>query len=62
MFRSKKHNIVTEELNKTALNANNGKRMKSMDYKETCICIQNKQKYDVLLCKTEEIKYENAIK
>ena len=37
MFRSKKHNIVTEELNKTALNANNGKRMKSMDYKETCV-------------------------
>ena len=37
MFRSKKHNIVTEELNKTALNANNGKRMKSMDYKETYV-------------------------
>ena len=37
MFRSKKHNIVTEELNKTALNANNSKRMKSMDYKETYV-------------------------
>ena len=37
MFRSKKNNIVTEELNKTALNANNGKRMKSMDYKETYV-------------------------
>ena len=37
MFRSTKHNIVTEELNKTALNANNGKKMKSMDYKETYV-------------------------
>lgn len=37
MFRSKKHNIVTEELNKTALNANNGQKMKSMDYKETYV-------------------------
>ena len=37
MFRSKKNNIVTEELNKTALNANNGKKMTSMDYKETYV-------------------------
>ena len=51
MFRSKKHNILTEELNKTALNANDGKRKESMDYKETYVyrTIKNMMYYYVKL-------------
>ena len=51
MFRSKKHNILTEELNKTALNTNDGKRKESMDYKETYVyrTIKNMMYYYVKL-------------
>ena len=51
MFRSKKHNILNEELNKTALNANDGKRKESMDYKETYVyrTIKNMMYYYVKL-------------
>ena len=51
MFRSKKHNILTEELNKTALNANDDKRKESMDYKETYVyrTIKNMMYYYVKL-------------
>ena len=34
-FRSKKHNVLTEKINKIALNANDDKRMQSIDSIET---------------------------
>ena len=34
-FRSEMHNVFTEEVNKVALNANNGKRRQSIDSIET---------------------------
>ena len=35
IFRSEKHNVFTEEVNKTALSANDDKRMQSIDPIET---------------------------
>ena len=35
IFRGKKHNLFTEEINKTALNANDDKRIQSIDSVET---------------------------
>ena len=35
-FRSKKHSISTEEVNKITLSANDDKRMQSKDSVETC--------------------------
>ena len=42
-FRSKKHNVFTEEINSIALSSNDDKRIQSIDSVETCICIWNKQ-------------------
>ena len=35
-FKSKGHNVSTEEINKISLNSNYGKKMKSTDSIETC--------------------------
>ena len=42
-FRSKKHNVFTEEINSIALSSNDDKRIQSIDSAETCICIWNKR-------------------
>ena len=34
-FKSKRHKVFTEEINKTALSSNDEKRMQSIDLKET---------------------------
>ena len=36
-FRSKKHNVFTEEVNKILLRANNDKTVQSIDSIETCL-------------------------
>ena len=46
-FRSKKDNVFTEETSNTALSANDDKRIKSANSVETCICIWNKQIFDI---------------
>ena len=46
-FRSKKHNVCTEEISNTALSSNDDKRIQSTDPVETCICIWNKQISDI---------------
>ena len=51
-FKSKRHNIFTEEINKIALSSNNDKRMQSIDSVETYAYVMNKD----LVCKKEEIK------
>ena len=35
-FRSEKHNVYTEEINKVVLSSNDDKRMQSIDSIETC--------------------------
>ena len=35
MFKSEKHNVFTEEINKIALSSNDDKRMQSIDSLET---------------------------
>ena len=37
-FRSEKHNVFTEEINKIALSSNDDKRMQSIDSIETYAC------------------------
>ena len=37
MFRSEKHNVFTEEINKIALSSNDDKRIQSIDLIETKI-------------------------
>ena len=51
-FRSEKHNIFTEEVNKIAVNLNDDKRMQSVDPIETDASGMNKD----LVCKKEGIK------
>ena len=57
-FRSEKHNVFTEEINKIALSSNDDKRMQSIDSIETYAYGMNKD----LVCKKEEIKCKNIIK
>ena len=57
-FRSEKHNLFTEEVNKTALSTNNDKKIQSIDSMEKCVYGTNKD----LVCKKEEIKCDNIIK
>ena len=38
-FKSKRHKVFTEEINKTALNSNDDKRMQSIDSIGTCAII-----------------------
>ena len=44
MFRSEKHNVFTEEINKIALSSNDGKRIQSIDLIETKIQYVKKKK------------------
>ena len=37
-FKSERHNVFTEDINKMSLSSNNDKRMQSIDSIETCIC------------------------
>ena len=57
-FRSEKHNVFTEEINKIALSSNDDKRMQSIDSIETYAYGMNKD----LVCKEKEIKCNNIIK
>ena len=57
-FRSEKHNIFTEEVNKIALSVNDDKRVQSIDSTERYAYGTRKN----LVCKKEEIKCNNIIK
>ena len=57
-FKSERHNVFTEEINKIALSSNDDKRMQSIDSIETYSYRTNKY----LVCKKEEIKSSNIIK
>ena len=57
-FRSEKHNVFTEEINKTALSSYDSKRRQSIDLIEIYAYRINKG----LVCKNEEIKCRNIIK
>ena len=52
-FGSKKHNVFTEEVNKTALSTNDDKRIQSIDSIETYAYGTRRN----LVCKKEKIKY-----
>ena len=58
MFRSEKHNALTEKINKIALSAIDDKRIQSVDSIETHAYGMNEN----LVCKKEEIKCNNIIK
>ena len=57
-FKSERHKVFTEEINKVALSSNDDKRMQSIDSIETYVYGMNKD----LVCKKEEIKCNNIIK
>ena len=57
-FKSERHNIFTEEINKTALSSNDDKRMQSIDSIETCAYGTSKD----LVSEKEVIKCKNIIK
>ena len=57
-FKSERHNVFTEEINKIALSSNDDKRMQSIDSIETYTYRMNKY----LVCKKEEIKSSNIMK
>ena len=57
-FKSEKHNVFIEEINKIALSLNDDKRMQSIDSIETYAYGMNKN----VVCKKEEIKCNNIIK
>ena len=58
MTRTYSHNVLTEEINKIALSSNDNKRMLSIDSTETYAYWRSKD----LVCKKEEVKYNNIIK
>ena len=57
-FKSERHNVFIEEINKIALNSNNDKRMQSFDSIETYAYGMNKD----LVSEKEEIKCNNTVK
>ena len=57
-FKSERHNVFTEEINKVALSSNDDKRMQSIDLIETYPYVTNKD----LVSDKEEIKCNNIIK
>ena len=57
-FKSKNHDVFTEEVNKIALSLNDDKRIQSIDSIETYACGTNKD----LMSEREESKCNNIIK
>ena len=57
-FKSERHNISTEEINKIALNSNDDKRIKSIDFRETYAYSTSNGPVN----EKEEIKCNNIIK
>ena len=57
-FKSKKHNVFAEKVNKIALSTNDGKRSQSIDSTETYAYGTNED----VIHKKEKIKYINIIK
>ena len=57
-FKSEKHNVFTEEINKIALSSNDDKRMQSIDSIETNAYGMSKD----LVSEKEEITCNNIIK
>ena len=57
-FRSEKHKVFTEEINKIALISNDDKRMQSIDSLETYVYGTSKD----LVTQKEDIKCSNIIK
>ena len=57
-FKSERHNVFTEEINKIALSSNYDKRMQSIDSTESYAYRMNKD----LVWKKEKIKCNNIIK
>ena len=57
-FKSERHNVFTEKINKIAVSSNDDKRMQSIDLIETYAYRTSKN----LVRKKEEIKYNNIIK
>ena len=57
-FKSERHDVFTEEINKIALSSDDDKRVQSIDSIETYAYGMNKD----LVCKKKEIKCNNIIK
>ena len=57
-FKSERHNVFTEDINKMALSSNDDKRMQSIDSIETYAYVTSKD----LVSEKEEIKCRNLIK
>ena len=57
-FKSERHNVFTEEINKIALSSNDNKRIQSIDSIETDAYGTSKD----LICKKEKIKCNNITK
>ena len=57
-FKSERHNVFTEEINKIALSSNYDKRMQSIDSIKTCAYGTTKD----WISEKEEIKRNNIIK
>ena len=57
-FKSERHNVFTEEINKIALSSSDDKRMQSIDSIETYAYGMSKD----LICKKEKIKRISIIK
>ena len=57
-YRSEKHNVSTEEINKIALSSNDDNTIQLIDSIGTYACGKNTN----LVCKAEEIKCNNIIK
>ena len=58
-FKSERHNVFTEKIIEIALSWNDEERMRSIDSIKTC---NEKGTSKDLVCKKEEIKYNNVIK
>ena len=57
-FRSERHDVFTEEINKIALSSNYDKRMQSIDSIKTCAYGTTKDQ----ISEKEEVKCNNIIK